>query len=179
MADKKYQISKILLIGDVGTGKTSFLTQLIHRVPERLPKPTTHLSVFTMRISKPPTVIQIWDSPGDAKYYFQTLGSISKFNAVLIFVDVTNEYTYDRARIIADRNKYFNIEIGIYTNSGMDIHIIESKIEIVEKDPIKRKVSTTMLRKIIDKYNGGIFQYRQNTSVETIIQEIIEWKNKR
>lgn len=61
----------------------------------------------------------------------------------------------------------------------MDIHIIESKIEIVEKDPIKRKVSINMLRKIIDKYNGGIFQYRQSASVETIIQEIIEWKNKR
>lgn len=47
-----------------------------------------------MRISKPSTVAQIWDSPGDKKYYYQILGTIAKFNAILIFVDVTNSYTY-------------------------------------------------------------------------------------
>lgn len=31
--NKKYELFKIVLIGDVGTGKTTFLTQLIHRVP--------------------------------------------------------------------------------------------------------------------------------------------------
>jgi GTPase SAR1 family protein len=30
--EKKYDLFKIILVGDVGTGKTSFLTQLIHRV---------------------------------------------------------------------------------------------------------------------------------------------------
>lgn len=83
-------IFRIILVGDVGTGKTTFLTQLIHRVPERLPKPTSNLSLFTMRISNPSAVVQIWDSPGDSKYYYQTFGIISKFNAVLLFVDVTN-----------------------------------------------------------------------------------------
>lgn len=92
------------MIGDTGTGKTSFLTQLIHRVPEQLPKPTTHLSVFTMRISKPSAIVQLWDSPGDTKYYYQILGIISQFTSIIIFVDVTNSYTYDRARLIADRN---------------------------------------------------------------------------
>jgi GTPase SAR1 family protein len=34
MTDQKLpKIFKIILIGDVGTGKTSFITQLIHRVP--------------------------------------------------------------------------------------------------------------------------------------------------
>jgi hypothetical protein len=59
-----------------------------------------------MRVSKPSAVVQVWDSPGDPKYYFQTLGTISKFNSVLIFVDVTNEYTYQRARIISDCKLY-------------------------------------------------------------------------
>jgi hypothetical protein len=43
-----------------------------------------------MRISKPSAVVQIWDSPGDSKYYFQTLSVVSKFNSVIIFIDVTN-----------------------------------------------------------------------------------------
>jgi hypothetical protein len=29
-----------------------------------------------MRISKPAAVVQVWDSPGDNKYYYQTMGSI-------------------------------------------------------------------------------------------------------
>jgi GTPase SAR1 family protein len=72
MADAS-AIFKILLMGDTGTGKTSFMTQLIHHIAERLPKQTTNLSVFTMRISKPASVVQVWDSPGDSKYYYQTM----------------------------------------------------------------------------------------------------------
>ena len=53
-------------------------------------------------------VVQVWDSPGDNKYYYQILGIISNFNAVLLFVDVTNEYTFERARLISDRNYYLN-----------------------------------------------------------------------
>ena len=96
-------IFKVMLVGDTSTGKTTFLTQLMYRVPERLPKPTTHLSFFTMRISKPPTIIQVWDSSGDPKYYYQMLGSLQKFNAILLFVDITNEYTFQKASVIADR----------------------------------------------------------------------------
>ena len=90
-----------MLIGDVSTGKTTFITQLMYRVAERLPKPTTSLSFFTMRISKPPTVLQVWDSSGDQKYAFQALGFLKKFNAVLIFIDITNEYTYHRGCMVA------------------------------------------------------------------------------
>lgn len=32
-SNKSYDIFKAILVGDVSTGKTSFLTQLIHRVP--------------------------------------------------------------------------------------------------------------------------------------------------
>lgn len=41
------------------------------------------------------------------------------------------------------------------------------------KDSLKRKVTRVMLHRISDKFNGGIFQYNQNNSVETIIQDIL------
>lgn len=43
-----------------------------------------------MRISKPPTVLQIWDSSGDPKYAYQAIGILKKFKSVLIFIDITN-----------------------------------------------------------------------------------------
>jgi hypothetical protein len=36
------------------------------------------------------------------------MAEIKKFNAVLLFVDVTNEYTYERARLMAD-------QMGLYS----------------------------------------------------------------
>ena len=92
-----------MLVGDTSTGKTSFITELMHQIPERLPKPTTQLSFFTFRISKPPTIIQVWDSPGNPKYHLQTVGSLTGFKCVLIFVDITNDHTFQRANVITDR----------------------------------------------------------------------------
>lgn len=91
-----------MLLGDVSTGKTSFITQLMYHNAERLPKPTTTLSFFTMRISKPATVLQVWDSSGDQKYAFQVAGFLKKFRAVLIFIDITNDYTFHRACMVAE-----------------------------------------------------------------------------
>lgn len=54
--------------------------------------------------------------------------------------------------------------------------MIESKIEIVEKDPLKRKVSSKMLQDLVRRSKGAIFQYRMDRSVEGIIQQILEWK---
>lgn len=69
---------------------------------------------------------------------------------------------------------------GLAVYSNLNVHFIESKVEICEKDKFKRKVSKAMIKKISDKFSGGIFQYRLNQSVEAIIQEIIEWdKSKR
>lgn len=56
-----------------------------------------------MRISSPPTVIQIWDSPGDQRYFFKAVTILDQFKAVIVFVDVTNEHTFHRAKLIIDR----------------------------------------------------------------------------
>lgn len=85
-------------MGDTSTGKTSFLTQLIHSNAERMPKPTSNLSYFTLRLSHANLVVQIWDSPGDERYYYQVMPILNEFNAVLLFVDVTNDHTLFKAK---------------------------------------------------------------------------------
>lgn len=62
----------------------------------------------------------------------------------------------------------------------LEVHFIESKVEACEKDKFKRKVSKAMIKRISDKFQGGVFQYRMNESVEFVIQQIVEWdKSKR
>lgn len=66
--------------------------------------PTDRLCVFTTKLSTFPKIIQIWDTPGDPKYHYLTIGTAIKANLALLFVDVTNEHTALRAKTFLDRN---------------------------------------------------------------------------
>lgn len=81
---------KIMLAGDISTGKTSFLSQLIYQAPDRNPKPTQNLAFFSLRLTNPNAIIQIWDSPGDPRFKYQVVSNLSPFRAILVFIDVTN-----------------------------------------------------------------------------------------
>lgn len=83
------------------------------------------------------------------------LGSLQNFNAILLFVDITNEYTFQRISVIADRNFAHYSELQLYDR--IQLHLIESKIEQVEKDPLKRKVSRKILNKFMRRFKGKIF----------------------
>jgi GTPase SAR1 family protein len=52
-----------MLAGDVSTGKTSFLTQLIYQTAERNPLPTQTLGFFALKLTNPNASLQLWDSP--------------------------------------------------------------------------------------------------------------------
>lgn len=99
-ADLYMSLFKIMLAGDVSTGKTSFLTQLIYQTAERNPVPTQTLSFFALRITNPDASLQIWDSPGDPRHHYQVISSLAPFAALLVFVDVTNTHTLDCARTL-------------------------------------------------------------------------------
>jgi GTPase SAR1 family protein len=88
---------KVMLAGDVSTGKTSFLTQLIYQTAERNPLPTQTLGFFALKLTNPNASLQLWDSPGDPRHHYQVVSSLSPFQALLIFVDVTNTHTQDCA----------------------------------------------------------------------------------
>lgn len=96
------EILKIMLAGDVSTGKTSLLSQLIFQSPERNPKPTDRLAFFSLRLTNPNALLQIWDSPGDPRYHFQVVSGLAAFAALLVFVDVTNEHTFLQARTLIE-----------------------------------------------------------------------------
>lgn len=88
---------KVMLAGDVSTGKTSFLTQLIYQTAERNPVSTQTLSFFALKLTNPDANLQLWDSPGDPRHHYQVVSSLAPFQALLIFVDITNTHTQDCA----------------------------------------------------------------------------------
>ena len=102
------ELFKIMLAGDVSTGKTSFLTQLIYQAPDRNPKPNHSLTFFALKLSNPQANVQLWDSPGDPRFHYQVISSLAPFKAILVFVDVTNSHTLDCAQTLIDGTPYLN-----------------------------------------------------------------------
>jgi signal recognition particle receptor subunit beta len=101
------ELFKIMLAGDVSTGKTSFLTQLIYQAPDKNPLPNQTLTFFTLRITNPDACLQIWDSPGDPRFHYQVISSLSSFAVLLVFVDVTNSHTFNCAQTLLDGRSNF------------------------------------------------------------------------
>ena len=94
------ELFKIMLAGDVSTGKTSFLTQLIYQNAERNPLPNQYMSFFALKLTNPQANVQLWDSPGDPRHHYQVVSGLAPFKAILVFVDVTNTHTLDCARTL-------------------------------------------------------------------------------
>ena len=152
-----------MLAGDVSTGKTSFLTQLIYQTADRNPKPNQSLTFFTMKLSKPQANLQIWDSPGDPRFHYQVISNLLSFQALLVFVDVTNSHTLDCARTLISGSCCCDVELRCYPT--LQVHIVESKDELTLKDPIKRKVSRLELEQLAAEVGGHLFQYTRTDSV--------------
>lgn len=96
------ELFKIMLAGDVSTGKTSFLTQLIYQTPDRNPLPNQMLTFFAIRLSNPDACLQLWDTPGDPRFHYQVISNLASFAVLLVFVDVTNGHTYSCAQTLID-----------------------------------------------------------------------------
>ena len=99
------ELFKLMLAGDVSTGKTSFLTQLIYQTPDKNHLPNEMLTFFALRITNPDASLQIWDSPGDPRFHYQVISSLASFAVILVFVDVTNSHTYSCAQTLIDGMK--------------------------------------------------------------------------
>ena len=94
------ELFKIMLAGDVSTGKSSFLSQLIYQTPDRNPLPTQMLNFFALRLTNPDANLQIWDSPGDPRHHYQVISCLAPFTVLLVFVDVTNSHTFSCAQTL-------------------------------------------------------------------------------
>ena len=99
------ELYKIMLAGDVSTGKTSFLTQLIYQSADRNPQPNQSLTFFALKLTNPDANVQLWDSPGDPRFHYQVISNLANFKTLLAFVDITNTHTLDCARTLIECTK--------------------------------------------------------------------------
>mmetsp|Transcript_90791 Transcript_90791/g.126115 ORF Transcript_90791/g.126115 Transcript_90791/m.126115 type:complete len:180 (-) Transcript_90791:438-977(-) len=140
---------KVLLIGDVSVGKTTFLTRYIKSYTNKNQAPTLGVEYQTKCIIlKNGTVIkaQIWDTSGSEKYKSITTAHYRKSVGALLFYDVTDYNTFK------DTLNWLR-EIKDHTDDGIVIMLIGNKADLVKEDPSKRKVSIEEANEFANKYN--------------------------
>lgn len=128
---------KIVLVGEVGVGKTSLLARYIKGV--YLPKPESTIGVEfstrTVQLSNGATVkAQIWDTAGQERYRAITSAHYRRAVGALLVYDLTNYPTFTAAKQWVN-NLRENAEPEII------IMLVGNKQDITESNAMLRKVS--------------------------------------
>ncbi|XP_061629262.1 ras and EF-hand domain-containing protein [Phyllopteryx taeniolatus] len=141
----------LVLAGDAGTGKSSFLLRLALNQFKADIQTTlgVDFQIKKMLVDGQKTNLKIWDTAGQerfrsiARFYFR------KAHGVLLLYDVTSESSYLNIREWLD-------QIQNATEDKVPVCIIGNKVDMREQTPAKRCVSTLHGEKLATTY-GALF----------------------
>ena len=171
---------KIVLVGEAGVGKTHLLSRY---VKGSLPKnPTSTIGVEfatrTVPLLTGCTVrAQILDTAGQERYKSITSAHYRRAVGALLVYDVTNEKSFLNLKKWLDDLKE-NAEPDIV------IMLVGNKIDLCEKNPNARKVSTDQGMKFAQSHSmlfeetSAITVARVREAFENLLQEIYNFKSR-
>ena len=135
---------KILILGDVAVGKTSFLYQYVEDYFPEGYISTIGVDFKNKIIIKKDTKInlQIWDTAGQERYRSLSKSFMKDADGIFFVYDITNKNTFDHIKIWLEETNN--------TNNQFKKMILGNKKDLSETD---RKVSTEKLNKFYNTTN--------------------------
>ena len=176
---------KILLIGDVGVGKTSILTKYCNNYFPKGIEPTMGIE-FKIKIIKRNNFnvkLQIWDTSGQEKFKSITQNYFRDADALLYVFDVTNKdglkSVENWLKIPVENNKknLIKILIGNKTNNNM-IQLFEISAKKDEKKNISDMFEGIVDLLIKNEPSQNIINSGKNDDIEDIYDENIDGSGK-
>jgi len=146
-ADKYDHLFKLVLVGEVGVGKSSLVLRYTDNtfLNDDVGTIGADFKVKFLVVDKKRLKLQIWDTAGQEKFRVMTSSYFGGANAVIIVFDLTEQKTFDavekwikEAQSFADKQKPLHFLI---VGNKKDLE----KERSVEKDAIK---------KVTEKYNA-------------------------
>ena len=135
MSDNVY---KIILIGDVGVGKTFLVRRFIdNKIPSDSNVPTIGIefAAKTIELKNGAKIrTQIWDTAGQEKYRSICSGHYHDASGCLLVYDITRENSFNNC------SKWLE-DFRMNAEQNAKVILVGSKLDIIEKNPELRKVS--------------------------------------
>ncbi|XP_061750785.1 ras and EF-hand domain-containing protein [Nerophis ophidion] len=141
----------LVLVGDSGAGKSSFLLRLAHNQfqPDIQSTVGVDYKVKKMLVDGEKTKLQIWDTAGQEKFRSISMTYFRKAQGVLLLYDVTSESSFLNIR-------YWLDQIQGQDEEKVPVCIIGNKVDLRESMPQKRFVTSSQGEKLATTY-GALF----------------------
>ncbi|XP_061781224.1 ras and EF-hand domain-containing protein [Nerophis lumbriciformis] len=150
-ADDLAPMYRLVLAGDSGAGKSSFLMRLAHNQfrPDIQSTLGVDFKCKKMLVDGEKTNLQIWDTAGQEKFRSIAVSYFRKAHGVLLLYDVTSESSFLNIR-------YWLDQIQGQDEEKVPVCIIGNKVDLRESMPQKRCVSNLHGEKLATTY-GALF----------------------
>ena len=137
---------KLLLLGDISVGKSSFIYRFIYDKfnPVEMPSSKLDLQSSDIIVSKNKIRVQLWDTVGQEKFRSITQSLISKMQGIVLMFDLTNKETYDNIKTW--------IELIREQSKKLPIIIIGNKCDLEEERIIQKEEAKGYYKKQKLKY---------------------------
>ena len=170
---------KIVLLGDMAVGKTSYMLQLVNKKFFNYMDSTIGAAFSTkiMEIDNKQVKIEFWDTAGQERYRSLISMYYNNADAALIFYDINRIDTLDSAIKLIDTLKKrgpINIQYILIGNKYDMIDDSSISIEIVNN-----KLKQSDNEKVVHIYTSAKIDYNIEYSIERLIKCIkLEYKEK-
>ena len=150
---------KVVLLGEVGVGKTSIIKQFAYQEFENESLTSTYSSFVTkkMEFKDYGTItFDIWDTAGQEKY--RSINSIiyNNANVIILVYDITNNKSFDEIQ------NYWYEQIKINCDNAI-LAVVANKSDLFEMQTVQNKTGEAFSENI-----GAIFQPTSAVSNESI-----------
>ena len=162
----------VILVGDMGVGKSSLMSQYIKKEFPESPLPTIAIEFATkiIKIKEGGYVkAQIWDTAGQEKYKSITSHHYRKAVGALLVYDVTRRITFDNCI------KWYK-ELKVFTDQECVICIVGNKLDLLEGNPNRREVSIEEGKKFARQNKTLFFETsaKNNNNVVECFEELLQ-----
>lgn len=169
MSNENYNyIYKVVLIGDAGVGKSALINKYVRGTQPKSTAPTIGVEFATKSVQLKDggkIKAQIWDTAGQEKYRSITSAHYKKALGAILVYDITKMKSFENIE------KWLE-EIKLHADQNIILMMVGNKLDIVEKNPVQRKVRREDALKFAKQHNALI----QETSVfyDDVVNDMFE-----
>ena len=160
-------IFKIIIVGDLSSGKTNIVTQYISHKFVQDSQPTIGVEMFNkdFQINEDKVSAQIWDTAGQEKYNALTSSYYKGAKGALVVYDITQESTFLKV-------EQFVKDLREKSDKNVYMILVGNKIDLEEN----RKVSKEEGKILADKLKMGFFEVsaKNGTGIEDLFKNLID-----